>query len=57
MQRIALIGCGRIAPAHLDGLKSLSSRANVVAICDINEQLRQARQQAHNIPNGFASVD
>ncbi len=57
MQRIALIGCGRIAPAHLDGLQSLSSRANVVAICDMNEKLRQERQQAYNIPNGFASVE
>lgn len=57
MQRIALIGCGRIAPAHLDGLKALSARANVVAICDMNEKLRQERQQAYNIPNGFASVD
>ncbi|HIE29918.1 TPA: Gfo/Idh/MocA family oxidoreductase [Candidatus Poribacteria bacterium] len=56
MQRIALIGCGRIAPAHLDGLKSLSSRASVVAICDMNEKLRRERQQAYNIPNGFASV-
>jgi len=56
MQRIALIGCGRIAPAHLDGLKSLSSRANVVAICDMNENIRQERQQAYNIHNGFASV-
>ena len=57
MQRIALIGCGRIAPAHLDGLKPLSSRANVVAICDMNEKLRQVRQQAYSIPNGFASVE
>ncbi|MBM3237970.1 Gfo/Idh/MocA family oxidoreductase [Candidatus Poribacteria bacterium] len=65
MQRIALIGCGRIAPAHLDGLKSPLfqrgvggiSRANVVAICDMNEKLRQERQHAYNIPNGFASVE
>lgn len=57
MHNIALIGCGRIAPAHLDGLKSLYSRASVVAICDMNEKLRQQRQQAYNIPNGFSSVE
>ena len=56
MHRIAIIGCGRIAPTHLDGLKSLYSRAEVVALCDINEKLRQERQQTYNIPNGFASV-
>lgn len=56
MYRIALIGCGRIAPTHLDGLKSLSSRAEVVAICDLNKKLRKERQQAYDIPNGFASV-
>jgi predicted dehydrogenase len=57
MQRIALIGCGRIAPAHLDGLKSLSSRAKVVAICDLNEKLRQERQQSYSVPSGFASIE
>ena len=56
MQRIALIGCGRIAPAHLDGLKSLSSRTKVVAICDMNEKLRQERQKGYDIPNGFSSI-
>lgn len=57
MKRIALVGCGRIAPAHLDGLSSLSSRAEVVALCDINESLRQERQRTYNIPNGFESVE
>ena len=41
----------------MDGLKSLTSRANVVAICDLNEKLRGERQQAYNIPNGFSSVE
>lgn len=57
MKRIAIIGAGRISPAHLEGLKILSSRARVVAICDMNEKLRQERQQAFNIPDGFPSLD
>jgi len=57
MKRIAIVGAGRIAPAHLEGLKALSSRAKVVAICDMNEKLRQERQNAFNIPEGFSSVD
>jgi len=57
MNRIAIIGCGRIAPAHLDGLKELSSRAQVIALCDLNEKLLQERQQTYNIPNSFSSVE
>jgi predicted dehydrogenase len=57
MKRIAIIGAGRISPAHLEGLKILSSRARVVAICDMNEKLRQERQKAFNIPDGFSSLD
>jgi len=56
MKRIAIIGAGRIAPAHLEGLKLLS-RAKVVAICDMNVNLRQERQKAFNIPDGFSSLD
>ncbi|MEK7397157.1 MAG: Gfo/Idh/MocA family oxidoreductase [Candidatus Poribacteria bacterium] len=57
MKRIAIIGCGRISPAHLNGLKTLSSRAKVVALCDMNEKLRSERQKAFDVPNGFASID
>lgn len=56
MSRIAIVGCGRIAPAHLEGLKLLSERAKVVGICDINEELRSERQKAYNVQTGFASV-
>jgi len=56
MNRVAIVGCGRIAPAHLEGLKLLQERAKVVAICDMNEELRSARQKAYNVQTGFASV-
>ena len=56
MHRIAIVGCGRIAAAHLEGLKLLSNRAKVVAVCDINEELRFERQEAYNVPAAFGSV-
>ena len=57
MHRIAIVGCGRIAPAHLDGLRLLPERAKVAAICDVNEELRSERQKAYNISEAFGSVD
>ena len=57
MYRIAVVGCGRIAPAHLEGLKLLPERAEVVAICDMNDKLRSERQAAYNIPKGISSVE
>lgn len=38
MKRIAIVEAGRIALAHLMGLKPLSSRAKVVVICDMGEK-------------------
>ena len=57
MQRIAIIGCGRIAPAHFDGLKLIHEKAKVVAVCDMDEKLRLERQNAYDIPNGFGTIE
>jgi predicted dehydrogenase len=57
MYRIAIVGCGRIAPAHLDGLRLLPERAKVAAICDVNEELRSERQKAYNVSEAFGSID
>jgi len=57
MHKIAVVGCGRIAPAHLEGLKLLQERAQVVAICDVNEELRSERQMAYGVSEGFSSVE
>ena len=57
MYRIAVVGCGRIAPAHLEGMKLVPERAKIVAICDMNEQLRSERQEAYGIPKGLGSVE
>lgn len=56
MYRVAIIGCGRISSAHLEGFQALSGRAEVVALCDMNEELREQRQEEYSVPAGFASV-
>ncbi len=56
MRRIAIVGCGRIAPAHLDGLRLLPERAKVAAICDANEELRSERQKTYNVSEAFGSI-
>lgn len=57
MHQVAIVGCGRIAPAHLEGLMLLSERVKVTAICDPDEKIRLGRQQAFNVPDGFGSVE
>ncbi|MCS7265955.1 MAG: Gfo/Idh/MocA family oxidoreductase [Armatimonadetes bacterium] len=46
--RVGLIGCGRIAYAHLRGYKNLPELFSVVACCDINLQAAKALAQELN---------
>ncbi len=57
MYRAALIGCGRIAPAHYEAFGGLAGRAEMAALCDMDDDLRQQRQQETGVETGFASVD
>lgn len=44
--RFAVIGCGRIAAKHFEAIASHASRAELVAVCDIDEQaLNRAASQ------------
>ena len=44
--RFALAGCGRISSNHMDALKKHSDRAELVAVCDVDEDaLRQAAKR------------
>lgn len=43
--RVGLIGCGRIASAHLRGYKNLHKLFYVVACCDTNLQASKALAQ------------
>jgi len=56
MYRIALIGCGRIAPAHLTSLTNLPDRAQIVALCDTDDTLRRQRQQEYGVSRGFGTL-
>jgi D-apiose dehydrogenase len=57
MYRAALIGCGRIAPAHYEAFEGLAGRAEIAALCDMDDDLRQQRQEETGVATGFASLD
>jgi predicted dehydrogenase len=56
MIRIGLIGAGWVTQHHLDAYKTLTDRAQVVAIADPLAEARQARAQAYGIPNSYADA-
>lgn len=48
--KFAIVGCGRIAPNHLDGIKNAPS-AELVAVCDIEESAcKRASEENGNVP-------
>src|SRR3954471_10991485 len=52
----ALVGCGRIAPKHVDALTSGAvSGAQLVAVCDERFERAQAVAQKHASVKAFAS--
>jgi UDP-N-acetyl-2-amino-2-deoxyglucuronate dehydrogenase len=54
--RIALIGCGRIAPKHFEAIKEHHANLELDAVCDIDlEVLREAKQKTGVC--GFASLE
>jgi UDP-N-acetyl-2-amino-2-deoxyglucuronate dehydrogenase len=40
--RIALVGCGRIAPKHFEAIESHAERVELVAVCDTDREALQA---------------
>ncbi len=45
--RFALVGCGHIARHHFSALEALSDDAELVAVCDVNEEtLRKAQERS-----------
>lgn len=53
--QFALIGCGRIAPRHLQALQAESARARLVAVCDVQEE-RVRRAAADGACPGYRDV-
>jgi D-apiose dehydrogenase len=54
--RIGLIGAGWVTQHHLDAYKTLTERAQVVAVADPSADARHARAQAYGIPNSYADA-
>lgn len=47
--RFALIGCGRVAGKHIEAISKLP-QAELVAICDINETIRNEKSEQLKVP-------
>ena len=58
MYRIGLIGTGRIAHTHVEGIRRvLPEKAEITAVSDPRAELRQAFCEQYGIPNEFSSID
>ena len=55
--RIGMIGAGNIANAHLDAYKKFVPDAEIVAICDINEERLNETADIYGIEKRYLSVD
>jgi UDP-N-acetyl-2-amino-2-deoxyglucuronate dehydrogenase len=54
--RFALVGCGRIAPRHIEALAHHSADAELVAVCDTSPEALAAARDASGV-EGYASLD
>lgn len=54
--RFAIVGCGRIAPFHADGINTAPS-AELVAVCDINEEKAKAFALSHGLNKWYTNTD
>ena len=57
MFRVAIIGCGGVAPMHCDGYRSHPERVQMVAACDLDVARARRLQEAYDIPAVFDSLD
>lgn len=51
--KVGLIGCGGIAPIHLEAYKKMSREVEVVALCDINVERAKGLAKRFNIKKVF----
>ena len=57
MYRIGIVGCGRISRQHFKACQQLEARAKVVAACDIDRTLLDARCDEFDIALRFEDVN
>ena len=51
--KVGIIGTGGISHVHMAGYKRLPDKAEVVALCDINEQRMKDYSKQYNVPNCY----
>lgn len=56
MIQVGVIGTGFIGPAHIEALRR-TGMVEVVALCDVSDEIAQAKAAALNIPHGYGSVE
>ncbi len=54
--KVAIIGGGGIANSHVGGYKNNSNAAELVAVCDVNEEAAKAFAAKHGIPDVYSDV-
>ena len=54
--RVALVGCGQIADAHLQQIR-LMRNAEIVAVCDLEPLLARQAAERFQVPGQFISVE
>jgi predicted dehydrogenase len=55
--RVAVIGCGRISRSHLEGIRSLPERIELVGVADILPDRALATQEKYGARKQYASAD
>lgn len=55
--RLALVGTGGIAPAHVEAVRAQGGRAELVAAVDVDAARLAAFREAHGIPAGYDDLD
>ena len=53
--KVAIVGCGSIANAHLEGYKKIS-KIQLEAVVDINPAAREMYMNDYHIPNGYENL-
>ena len=54
--RVAILGCGQIADAHLQEIRKLES-AELIAVCDVHQDLADQAAARFDVPQAFDDLD
>jgi predicted dehydrogenase len=54
---MCVVGCGRVAEAHIGAIKSQPSVAKLLAVIDADPAIARATAARHGIPHAFSQID